>query len=126
MNVAFCIVENIVWVRFSGHIDALDLIQLSADDNYLESLRKYRRVIFDYSQATSVNMGFEEIRQLSTITRVECNFTEHLHGAIVPLDDAGWIRAKRYAETVKPYGWEMVIVDSTEQAFEHLGARIPG
>ena len=73
MSFELKIVNDLVHLRYSGHVDALEVILLVKDSDFIPLLGQYKKMIYDFSNATSFDLHFDEVKQFSIIANVEAN-----------------------------------------------------
>jgi hypothetical protein len=83
---------------------------------FLPNVTRLRRLVFDFSQTTDLNMSLDEGSQLSVVAKVEAIFLSTLHILIVLSGPNGRPRAEAYQQALSRITWPINIVETTAQA----------
>lgn len=123
------VIDNYVYVKYSGVVDGLDIVHLTADCDFIEQLRCLNRVIHDFSKVDDVVISADQMRNLSVLSNVESNFTEQLIGVVIVRDEEGFERINFLKQFVKNPNWKIfAAIDfaeaSTIIAYEKLNREI--
>jgi hypothetical protein len=110
------IIQDIVWVKYLGPVDGLDIIEHYQDPMYVDNLRLYGKVIYDYTQATDNNISQDEIREFSVLAKIESPLHDTIKGVVIPRTDRGRALAGEYIKILENYNWELSIASSMEEA----------
>ena len=120
MSFELKIVNDLVHLRYSGHVDALEVIRLVKDSDFIPLLGRYKKMIYDFSNATSFDLHFDEVKQFSIIANVEANFIDSVHIVIVLKRPSGREIAEHYRDEITAPGWHVDIVESLDEAMTLL------
>ncbi|MFT4938246.1 MAG: hypothetical protein ACI88A_001270 [Paraglaciecola sp.] len=84
MSFSVTIEVDHVYVAYSGVVEALDVVILFGDQEFIRNLRLLQKVIHDFSQTQEVLMDFEDIKNLTLLSNLESNFTENTDQCFYP------------------------------------------
>lgn len=113
--------NNVMLVRYLGIVDGLDIVRHSQEPLYSEGLRRYKKVIYDYSHCEVNNLTIEDINRFATLAKIEAALTDHVEIVIVPINQESKIRAQSFIEKLQNANWHLHIADTLEQAWKLLG-----
>jgi hypothetical protein len=115
------VIEDVhVYVKYSGIVDCLDIVQMTADEDYIDNLRRLQKVIYDFSLCDEVSLGGEDMQEIALMSNMESNFTEKVIMVIIPKTPEGYDRVATFSQAVKSADWSV----STAQNYENALSRI--
>ncbi|MFT5676614.1 MAG: hypothetical protein ACI808_002559 [Paraglaciecola sp.] len=109
-----------VYVAYSGIVEALDVIQLSGDQEFITNMRVLEKVVHDFSDAEEVMMDFEDIKNLTLLSNLESNFTENLIGIAIPKDEQSYNRILTLRDGIQSDKWTVLIAHNYPEALSML------
>lgn len=118
MSYNLSLLDNIVYLKYSGHVDALECVQVLKDNEFLPKLSEYKKVIYDFSGTQEIDLNLEETKRFSIIANVEANFIDTMHIAIVLSGPDGRPRAEYYRDKISAPSWRVDIVDTLAEAID--------
>ncbi|GAB5381154.1 MAG: hypothetical protein Alis3KO_04110 [Aliiglaciecola sp.] len=108
--------DDHVYVKFHHAVDALDIVQITADEAFIKPFREKRKVVHDFSFAKSVDIDMREIREIAVLSNVESNFTESLTGIVIPFDEEALERIEALSAAIRNEKWIVHIAKDYEHA----------
>lgn len=120
MSYRYEIQEHYIHVTYHHIVDALDIIQLTADQAFIDYFRTLKKVLHDFSNVDDVLINMEGIQQIALLSNMESNFTEELSAIIIPKDQAGFDRVDALRKLIKNPSWKVHIVWSIDEAAPFL------
>jgi hypothetical protein len=108
MSYSVFIESDYVYVKYSGIVDGLDIVSITADDNFIGNLRSLQKVIHDFSFCEDVLLGIEDMREIALMTNMESNFTEKAIGVIIPRAQEGYARIEAFSQAVRSPDWKVL------------------
>lgn len=122
MSYSLILKNNITYVHFHGVVDALDIVQLINNQEFIPSLHLYNKVIYNFSNSAEVDLDYQEIKRFAVLANIEANFIENLQINIVLRSSTGRKRAEYYKSQISASNWH---VDITEHQHEPLPLALP-
>lgn len=124
MSYSVLIKEDHVYVKYSGLVEGLDIVQLTADENFIIHLRRLQRVIHDFSFCEEVSMGPEDTKEIALMSNLESNFSEKLQAVVIPKDAQGYARVTALSHAIKSPDWKILFAKNYDEALTKFeGAR---
>jgi hypothetical protein len=120
MSYSLILDNNITYVDFHGVVDALDIVQLINNPEFIPSLHLHKKVIYDFSGTEEVDLDLQEVKRFAILANVEANFTEDLHVSIILSSPSGRSRAEYYKSLIASANWRIEIVDHQHEALALL------
>lgn len=108
-----------VHVKFTGRVDAYDVILQNQQDDFLDALAEKTGVVFDYSQATHIALSKDDIRGFSTLGNVQANLLGALR-VVILTQEAGTRDAQSYKEGVRAADWHVLVTTSMDEALDFI------
>lgn len=108
--------KDVVVISFYDHVDGLDVAQLHRDTLFIEGLRQFNKILYDYSPARSLCMALDDVRSFARLAHIESQFTPHMHLVIVPQNTDYLDRAHRYQDMVSELGWQVDVAANKQDA----------
>lgn len=120
MSFKLSVLNSVVHLRYFGHVDALEVVQVIKDSDFVPKVKAYRKVIYDFSGTASLNLEMKDIKRFSIFANVESNFTEKVHIVIVLRRPSGREMAEHYRDEISAPSWHVDIVDTVDEAMALL------
>jgi hypothetical protein len=114
------IIQDIVWVKYLGLVDGLDIIEHYQDPLYVDNIRRYGKVIYDYTQTTDSNITQDEIREFSVLAKIESPYHDRILGVVIPRTEKGRELAGVYIKLLANYNWHLSIANNFAEALKLL------
>lgn len=118
MSYKLRVLNNVLHLKYSGFVDALDLIQVVKDPEFLPQISRYKKAIYDFTETEEIDLNFEETKRFSTLANVEANFIDNAHFVIVLSGPEGRARAEHYRNEITAPGWRVDIVETLVEAID--------
>jgi hypothetical protein len=109
-----------VHVIYKGVVDSHDLTSIISRSGFVNSARRLKRVIFDYSQSEGTNFSEDDIRRLSLLFNLESNFTDTFVAISIPKDKEGKEQFNTCKAMIKSKSWVFEIADNLAEAIALL------
>jgi ADP-glucose pyrophosphorylase len=109
-----------VRVMYTEKVDLLDWISVLSADEFINNVRRLKRVIHDYSLCVSSDFTVDNMRELSLLINLESNFTEKCFVVIIPIDQAHRERFGILKATIKSDKWVFKLANNTTEAIALL------
>lgn len=116
MSYSVSIKEDHVYVKYTGLVEGLDIVQLTADQTFINNLRRLQKVVHDFSFAEDVSMGPEDIKEIALMSNLESNFSEKLLAVIIPKDEDGYRRVTALSQAIKSPDWKILFAQTYTEA----------
>lgn len=120
MSYAVIVEEEHVYVKYSGVVDSLDIVQLTADKLFIKNLRFLGKVVHDFSFAEDVCIGLEDVRDFAVLSNLESNFSEKLLAVIIPKSAKGFERVAALSQGIKSPDWHVVLAHNYAEALTKI------
>jgi hypothetical protein len=109
-----------IYVKYSGKVDGLVIVQLTGDSAFISEFRRLQKVIHDFSMVDEVNIPFDQMRDISVLSKMEANFTEKLIGVVIPRGEEGYERVNLLKEFIKNPNWKIFPARDKAEALDIL------
>ncbi|GGW82798.1 hypothetical protein [Alteromonas halophila] len=93
--------QRCVVVRLAGHVKVTDLLVCQEDTAFLNALDETSAVVYDYSDATQVDITQNDTVHLARLAEHMAQFMSPLTIIIIPHNPAEPQQARLYCETIK-------------------------
>jgi hypothetical protein len=120
MSYLVVIEEDHVFVKYSGLVDGLDIVRITADDYFINNLRRLQKVIHDFSFCDEVSLGFEDMQEIALMSNMESNFTEKAIGVMIPRTAEGYARIVGLGQAIKSPDWTILIAHNYADALTKI------
>ena len=110
-----------IHVEYLNEVDSFDLIEQASDEGFREALSRKKKVIYDYSCVTKVDLNDDQVAQLAALGRLHGSLHEHVDVAVVLKSHRGLEKARLYQTAAEGSEWQVHICMNLEEA-EHLFA----
>ncbi|WP_339721588.1 hypothetical protein [uncultured Paraglaciecola sp.] len=120
MSYLALIKENHIYVKYAGVIDGLDMVQITADENFINNMRRLQNVIHDFSFCDEVSLGVEDMQEIALMSNLESNFTEKAKMMIIPRTPQGFARISAFSQAIKSPDWRVLAAQNYEEALTKL------
>jgi hypothetical protein len=120
MSYSVVIENDHVFVKYSGVVDALDIVRITADENFINNLRRLQKVIHDFSFCEEVSLGIEDMQEIALMSNMESNFTEKAIGVMIPRSEEGYARIEALSQAVKSPDWTILAAHNYEDALSKI------
>ena len=120
MSYSILIKEDHVYVKYSGIVDGLDIVRLTADENFINNLRHLQKVIHDFSFCEEVSLGIEDMQEIALMSNMESNFTEKAVGVMIPRTQEGVARVEAFSQAVKSPDWTVLAAQNYADALTKI------
>ena len=120
MSYSAVIKDDHVYVKYSGVIDGLDIVQFTADETFINNLRRLKKVIHDFSVCEDVSLGIEDMQDITLMSNMESNFTEKAIGVMIPRTPEGYARVVAYSQTIKSPDWTILAAQNYKEALTKI------
>lgn len=110
--------EPFTKIEFYGAVDALDIVQIIDHPDFVPSLKRHQKVVFDFGNAETIRLEAPEMKRFALLANVEANFTESVIICIVLSTAMRRENAEYYKSEVTAPLWQVHIVESMQQALE--------
>ncbi|MFQ3191928.1 MAG: hypothetical protein ACI936_003079 [Paraglaciecola sp.] len=94
-----------VYVKYLGIVDGLDIVRLTADNIFINNLRRLQKVIHDFSYCEEVSLGIEDMQEIAMMSNIESNFTEKAVGVMIPRTSEGFTRVEAFSKAIQSPDW---------------------
>jgi hypothetical protein len=112
--------EDHVYVKYSGIVDGLDIVRLTADENFINNLRHLQKVIHDFSFCEEVSLGIEDMQEIALMSNMESNFTEKAVGVMIPRTQEGVARVEAFSQAVRSPDWTVLAAENYADALTKI------
>jgi hypothetical protein len=116
MSYSVFIENDHVYVKYSGLVEGLDIVQLTADETFINNMRRLQKVIHDFSFCEDVSMGPEDMKEIALMSNLESNFSEKLQAVIIPKDEDGYKRVTALSQAIRSPDWNILFAQNYEEA----------
>lgn len=116
MSYSVLIQQDHIYVKYSGVVDALDIVRLTADQDFIGNLRLLQKVIHDFSFCEEVSLGVEDMKEIAFISNLESNFSEKIVGVFIPNTEEGHARIASYSQSLTSPHWLVLVASNYEEA----------
>jgi hypothetical protein len=120
MSYSVLIKDDHICVKFSGIVDGLDIVRLTADENFINNLRRLQKVIHDFSCCEEVSLGIEDMQEIALMSNMESNFTEKVSCVIIPRTEEGYARVEAFSQAVRSPDWIVLTAKNHEDALTKI------
>lgn len=120
MSYSIVIENDHVYVKYSGVIDGLDIVQITGDENFINNLRRLQKVIHDFSFCDDVSLGAEDMQEIAMMSNMESNFTEKAIVVIIPRTPEGYARVAAFSQALKSPDWTTLVAQNYEDALTKI------
>ena len=119
---AYRTTEKAHWihVEYLDEIDSFDLIEQASEEAFMQSLARKKKVIYDYSSVTKVDLNDDQIKQLAALGRLHGSLHEHIDVAVVLKSERGLDKAKLYQSASHDSQWQVTICMTLAEAEQVL------
>ena len=107
-----------IHVRFSGRIDAYDIIKQTGDEKYQAELLRLRHVIYDYSDAVDPMFNEETLKQFAALAKVLGELNGHVEVVAVPSDPNNLEKLEAYKKHADSDKWRITLARTPQEAIE--------
>lgn len=116
MSYTVVIENDHVYVRYAGVVDGLDIVRITADQRFINNLRRLQKVIHDFSFSEDVNLGPEDMKDFAVISNIESNFSEKLVAVFILKNSDGYERVSALSQAIKSPDWTILVAQNYEDA----------
>jgi hypothetical protein len=109
-----------VYVKYTGTIDGLDIVRLTANPEFMSHFRRLQKVIHDFSLTDEVSISFDQMRDVSVLSKMESYFTEKLIGIVIPRNEEGYARVNLIKQHVANPNWKIFAAKDMAEALNIL------
>lgn len=120
MSYSILIQDDHVYVKFLGMVDALDIVRITADEKFINNLRRLQKVVHDFSFCDEVSLGVEDMQEIAMMSNIESNFTEKAVGVIIPRTQEGSARIEVFSQAIKSPDWTVLVAQNYEDALTKI------
>ena len=120
MSYSIVIEEDHIYVRYSGVVDGLDIVRITADETFINNLRRLQKVIHDFSFCDEVSLGFEDMKDIAFMSNMESNFTENAVGVMIPRTAEGLSRVAAFTQAIKSPDWTILAAQNYAEALTKI------
>jgi hypothetical protein len=120
MSYSIAIKDDHIYVKYSGIVDGLDIVRITADETFINSLRRLQKVIHDFSFCDEVSLGFEDMKEIAFMSNMESNFTEKAVGVMIPRTAEGYARVATFSQAIKSPDWTILVAQNYEDALTKI------
>ena len=120
MSYSVVIKDDHVYVKYAGIVDGLDIVQITADETFINNLRRLQRVIHDFSFCEEVSLGVEDMKEIALMSNMESNFTEKAVGVMIPGTEEGFARVEAFSQAVRSPDWTVLAAQNYADAFTKI------
>jgi len=116
MSYSVLIKDDHVYVKYSGIVEGLDIVQITADETFINNMRRLQKVIHDFSFCDDVLMGIEDMKEIALMSNLESNFSEKLKAVIIPKDADGYARVTALSQAIRSPDWQIYFAQNYAEA----------
>jgi hypothetical protein len=109
-----------VFVKYVGIVDGLDIVRLTADDIFINNLRRLQKVIHDFSYCDEVSLDIEDMQEFAMMSNIESNFTEKVVDVMIPRTAEGFARVEAFIKAIKSPDWSILVTHNYEDALTKI------
>jgi len=120
MSYSVVIKDDHVYVKYAGVVDGLDIVQITADETFINNLRLLQKVIHDFSFCEEVSLGIEDMKDIALMSNMESNFTEKAIGVMIPKTAEGYARVEALGKAVKSPDWTVKVAKNYVDALTKI------
>ncbi|MBU3002969.1 hypothetical protein [Paraglaciecola arctica] len=120
MSFSVSIEDDHVYVKFSGVVDGLDMVRLTADQEYIDNMRRMQNVIYDFRLSEEVSLGEADLKEIVLMSNLESNFTEKANIVIIPKTIEGHALIAAYGLAIKTPEWNVQAAQNYEEALSKI------
>jgi hypothetical protein len=115
MAIEFHILKTIVYVGLFDKVDGYDLMRIHANEGFMDLVRTYAKVVYDYSDAVQINITEQEVRSFAKLAGIEAKLTNHFVIGIIPQNAQHKYMVELYQNIAVESGAKVLIIDELEQ-----------
>lgn len=112
--------QQILHVRFTGHITSEELVALDKELFEQWALDECIGHIYDYLEVDSVGFSDEEIKRIALLDKNESFVQGELKIAIVVVDESVARYSRLYAQSMKGADWQVAVVPDQNEAIRFI------
>jgi len=120
MSYSVVIENDHVYVKYSGVVDGLDVVRITADKNFINNLRRLQKVVHDFSFSEYVDLGLDDLKDFAVISNIESNFSEKLLAVIIPKNADGYERVAVLSEAIRSPDWTILVAQNYADALTKI------
>ena len=120
MSYSVVIEDDHVYVKYFGLVDGLDVVRITADDNFISNLRRLQKVIHDFSFSEEVNLGPEDMKDFAVISNIESHFSEKLLAIFILKNPDGYERVSTLSQSIKSPDWNILVAKNYKDALTKI------
>ena len=120
MSCSVIIENDHVYVKFSGLVDGLDMVRLTANQEYIDNMRRLQNVIYDFRLSEEVSLGEADLKEIVLMSNLESNFTEKANIVIIPKTIEGHALIAAYGQAIKSPEWNVQAAQNYEEALSKI------
>lgn len=120
MSYSVFIQDDHVYVKYSGLVDALDIVRITKDELFIDNLRRLQKVIHDFSFCDEVSLSSEDMQEITLMSNMESNFTEKAIGVVIPRTQEGYERIHALSQGIKSKDWSIFAAQNYSDALTKL------
>lgn len=120
MSCSVIIENDHIYVKFSGVVDGLDMVRLTANQEYIDNMRRLQNVIYDFRLSEEVSLGEADLKEIVLMSNLESNFTEKANIVIIPKTIEGHALIAAYGQAIKSPEWNVQAAQNYEEALSKI------
>jgi hypothetical protein len=114
----FYLNNSIVYVRLFDMVDGYDLMSVHANEKFMDLIRTYEKVIYDYSDATRINFTLQEVKSFAKLASLEAKLTDNFVIGIISNNAEHKKMIEIYQSNASQSGARVLIIDSPEELLQ--------
>lgn len=108
--------QNWIHVKFTGHVDACDIIEQANDPEFWDRLSELKVAFIDYSESTSVEISYDSIKEFATVARVQAALIGPVHIVTLIAGPDRLESALAYKKMSESQDWRVKIATTMDEA----------
>lgn len=114
----FYVSNSIVHVRLFGRVDGLDIMAIHGETGFVAASREYKKVVYDYSEATKINFSFDDAIEFAKLAALETQITPALVIGVMPMGKSQLEGSELYRDKANQAGAKVAIIERPEQILD--------
>jgi hypothetical protein len=120
VNIQYESKENILYVRFAGLLNAIDLIFLYLNEDYMSEQHQHAKILYDFTQISGSKLTNEDAQGLAILRKRDQSQTGRKHLVIVPSKIEAGPLAEEFAKIISGGNYQVDICMSLLEAEQLL------
>ncbi|MEP1449185.1 MAG: hypothetical protein ABJK37_23980 [Paraglaciecola sp.] len=120
MSYSVILEDDHMYVKFTGVVDVLDMVRLTANQEYIDNMRRLQKAIYDFRLSEEVSLGEADLKEIVLMSNLESNFTESANIVVIPRTPEGHAFVAAYAQAIKSPEWNVQVAQNYEEALSKI------